>query len=141
MKNFNMRSHVLLGIFGLAMGFGLYRIGFSDFGEVHRLFTFADLRLLLTFMGAVVFAGVGFQILARGKTIPPKKFMKGTIPGGILFGVGWALTGACPSIALVQLGEGRIPALATVAGILAGTWIFRVLRPRFFPWDSGSCNF
>lgn len=135
-----LRYHLLFAIFGLVMGFCLYWIGFADYDEVHRLFIMEDLRLLFTFAGAVVLAGVGFATLARHQSLPPKPLHKGTIPGGILFGIGWAITGACPSIAMVQLGVGKLPALVTIAGIIIGVWIFRNLRARFFNWDTGACD-
>ncbi|MDH5648251.1 MAG: YeeE/YedE family protein [Gammaproteobacteria bacterium] len=133
-------SHIKMGLFGLTMGYALSRIGFSDFGEVHRLFTFADLRLLLTFGSAVMLSMVGFAIFARGKKLPKKPLHKGTVAGGILFGTGWAITGACPSIALVQLGQGYLPAIFTIFGILFGVWVYPKVHARFFGWDTGACN-
>ena len=47
------RQRIYLAGFGLVLGYCLERIGFANFGEVHRLFVFADFRLLFTFMGAV----------------------------------------------------------------------------------------
>ena len=57
-----LRSHIFLGLFGLLMGMSLALIGFADFGEVHRMFTFADLRLLLAFAGAVAIIMAGYVI-------------------------------------------------------------------------------
>ena len=127
----------LTALFGLSMGFGLSRIGFSDFGEVHRMFTFRDFRLLLTFAGAVALTMVGMKLLKEHDHRRP--LHRGTIAGGILFGIGWALTGSCPSIAVVQLGEGKLLAAVTLAGIVAGTWAYPAVHRRFFRWDSGSC--
>jgi len=140
MRNSALRYHFLLGVFGFLLGFTLYCIGFADYGEVHRLFILDDLRMLLSFIGAVMFAAIGFLILGRGHKIQPKPFHKGIIPGSTLFGVGWAITGACPAIAMVQLGSGSMPAIITALGILTGAWIFRKLQPRYFRWDTGSCD-
>jgi uncharacterized membrane protein YedE/YeeE len=128
------------GLFGLLLGFSLSWMGFADFGEVHRMFTFADLRLFLTFVGGVALTGAGFAILSRGKSLAPKPLHKGTIVGGVLFGVGWAITGACPGAALVQLGEGQLIALVTLGGIFAGTLLYRPLHARLFRWDRGACG-
>ncbi len=57
----------------------------------------------------------------------------------MLFGAGWALSGACPSIALVQLGEGQLAAAFTLAGIFTGNWLYAVARERYLHWDTGSC--
>jgi uncharacterized membrane protein YedE/YeeE len=104
------------------------------------MFTFADLRLLFTFAGAVGIAYVGFLIFAYGRRIERKKFHPGTIPGAILFGAGWAVTGSCPSIAFVQLGQGYLPAAFTILGIAAGVWLYRAVHRRLFRWDTGSCS-
>jgi uncharacterized membrane protein YedE/YeeE len=56
-----------------------------------------------------------------------------------LFGVGWALSGACPAIALVQLGEGQFVALFTLLGIFAGNWLYSVVHERFFRWSASTC--
>lgn len=122
------------------MGFVIARIGFADYGEVHRLFTLVDLRMLITFAGAVLFAMVGFFILARNHKLQEKFLHKGTIPGGMMFGTGWAITGSCPSIALVQLGAGYLPAVVTMVGILIGAWTYKVMNGRVFFIDSGACE-
>lgn len=139
MKN-HLRSHIFLGLFGLLMGMSLTFIGFADFGELHRMLVFADLRLLLVFAGGVMVSMVGFAVLARGQKLPRKPLHKGTVAGGMLFGLGWAITGACPSVALVQLGEGYLPALATMCGIATGAWVYRWAQTRYFHWDTGACE-
>jgi len=141
MQSSALRHHLKLGFLGLLMGFVLSAIGFADYGEVHRLFTLVDLRLLFTFAGAVLVAMAGYRLLARGRSLPDKPLHKGTVAGGILFGIGWALTGACPSIALVQLGEGTLPAVFTILGILFGAWLYPKVHARWFRWDTGACNF
>jgi uncharacterized membrane protein YedE/YeeE len=132
---------------GVALGFVLSRLGFTDFGEVHRMFTLglerggprlADLRLMLAFCGAVALAGAWFFLLARRDGVPARRVHRGTIVGGVLFGAGWALAGGCPSIAIVQLGEGRALAALTASGILAGTWAGRRLAARL-RWEPGGC--
>ena len=135
-----MNHHLRYGFFGLFMGFVIARIGFADYGEVHRLFTLVDLRMLIAFAGAVLFAMVGFFILARNHQLQEKFLHKGTIPGGMMFGTGWALTGSCPSIALVQLGAGYLPAIVTMVGILIGAWTYKIMNGRVFYIDSGACE-
>lgn len=133
-------THFTLGVFGLLMGITLGFGGFADYDEVHRMFTLADFRLLFAFTGAIVLIMIGFAILARGKNVAKKAYTKGTIPGSIMFGIGWAITGACPSIALVQIGQGQIAALFTVFGILSGVWVYRRLAVGSFKLDTGICG-
>lgn len=115
---------------GVALGFSLSRIGFTDYGELHRMFVFADLRLFLVFMGAVLVTGLGTLALGRWRSLPQKRVHPGVIAGGVLFGLGWALAGACPGAAFAQLGEGKLTALVTLTGIVAGTLLFLALDRR-----------
>jgi len=133
-------QHLVYGLLGLALGFSLSRIGFASYSQVHRMFVFSDLRLLYTFAGAVALTMIGFLVFAHGHRIPSKPFHPGTIPGSILFGAGWALTGSCPAIAIVQLGEGQLAAAFTLLGILFGVWVYRQAHAQFFHWDRGACE-
>ncbi|HXJ79022.1 MAG TPA: YeeE/YedE thiosulfate transporter family protein [Candidatus Methylomirabilis sp.] len=137
-----------MAAFGFALGVALSRLGFTDWTEVHAMFTMgllsggpsaATLRLLFAFCGAVGLAFVGFAAFARRDAIPSRPIHKGTVAGGLLFGLGWGLTGGCPSIAVVQLGEGRLAAGASVAGVLVGTWLTRRLAARF-DWRTSTCD-
>jgi uncharacterized membrane protein YedE/YeeE len=132
------RSVVALGVLGLLLGFTISMAGLSDWGQLHRMFTFQDRRLLLAFAGAVAVAMAGFHLFARHDQIPLKHVVTGTVPGALLFGAGWALAGACPAASLVQLGEGKWYAGVTIAGILAGAWLHDRMRKRF-GWARHSC--
>jgi uncharacterized membrane protein YedE/YeeE len=136
-----MREPVFVGLSGLLLGFSLSRIGFSSWDEVHRMFTFADLRLLFTFGFAVVLLAVAWILIAKltGATWSPRGLHPGTVIGGVVFGAGWSLSGACPAIALVQLGEGQLGALLTLAGIVCGNWLYSVVHERWFRWSAASC--
>ena len=135
-----LQQHIRYAGLGLLMGLTLSFIGFTDYSEVHKMFIFAEWRLLLTFAGAVALSMVGFAVFTRGKKLTKKFFHKGTIPGSILFGTGWALTGSCPSIALVQLGQGYLPAASTIVGIMFGCWVYKYVHREFFRWDNGACE-
>lgn len=136
-----MREKFCVGLIGVLMGFVLSRSGFSSWDEVHAMFTFADLRLTVGFAVAVGLLAVAWMVIARttGARWSPRQLHPGTIPGALLFGAGWAISGACPSIALVQLGEGQFGALATLCGILAGNWLYAVVHARWFRWSQASC--
>jgi uncharacterized protein len=55
---------------------------------------------------------------------------RGTIAGSVLFGIGWSIAGMCPGPILVNIGEGKVYALAALAGALAGAGAFGTLYPR-----------
>jgi uncharacterized membrane protein YedE/YeeE len=134
-------NHIVIKIcFGILLGFSLSRIGFSSYDELHKMFVFADWRMFFTFAGALVLTTFMFQIVFRRRFTVSRPIHKGTILGGVVFGLGWALAGGCPSIPLVQLGEGRVMALFTLAGIVTGVLAFRFAQRRFLHWDTGSCS-
>lgn len=60
----------------------------------------------------------------------PKTFNKGQIYGGLLFGFGWALTGACPGPLFAQIGSGALVVVVTFASAVAGTWVYGYFRER-----------
>ncbi len=135
------RETITTALLGLLLGFVLSRIGFSSWDEVHRMFTFTDLRMFLSFAVGVVLLGLSWVLIARasGATWSPRRLHQGTIVGGILFGAGWALSGACPGIALVQIGEGQLGAIATLGGILVGNWIYAAAHERWLRWPTEGC--
>jgi uncharacterized membrane protein YedE/YeeE len=57
-----------------------------------------------------------------------KNFSKGQIYGGLLFGLGWAVTGACPGPLFAQIGTGASVVIITFLSALAGTWLYGYLR-------------
>jgi hypothetical protein len=59
-----------------------------------------------------------------------KKFNKGQVYGGLLFGFGWALTGACPGPLFAQIGTGATVIFVTLVSAIAGTWVYGLLRNR-----------
>ena len=59
-----------------------------------------------------------------------KKFNKGQIYGGLIFGFGWALTGACPGPLFAQIGTGATPVAVTLLSAIAGTWIYGYFRDK-----------
>lgn len=134
------RVHGVHAVAGLALGFGLSQMGFSDYTEVNRMFTLTDLRLFFTFVGALAIGLGALGVFTRLRGGASQPLHPGVLPGSLLFGVGWALSGACPGIALVQLGEGRLSGVLAVAGVLSGTWLYGQVHARFFRWDSGSCS-
>lgn len=60
----------------------------------------------------------------------PKKFNKGNIYGGLIFGFGWAITGACPGPLFAQIGTGATVIIVTLLSAIAGTWVYGKMRTR-----------
>ena len=90
---------------------------------------------------AVVVAMISVQLIKRFKmkdmdgeviNIPPKELGSGTRYwlGGTIFGLGWALTGACPGPMFALVGNGVTVMLVTIVAAVAGTFAYGVLRPK-----------
>lgn len=62
--------------------------------------------------------------------IAPKSFNKGQIYGGLLFGFGWAITGACPGPLFAQIGTGVTVVAVTLLSAIIGTWVYGYFREK-----------
>lgn len=62
--------------------------------------------------------------------VPTKKFTWGNVYGGLLFGLGWALTGACPGPLFAQIGTGAVVVIVTLLSAVAGTWCYGLIRDK-----------
>ena len=60
----------------------------------------------------------------------PKEFNKGQIYGGLLFGFGWAITGACPGPLFAQIGTGATVIIITLLSAVGGTWVYGFVREK-----------
>lgn len=118
---------------GIFFGFSLSRVGASNYDLIYGLFSGTDLKLAWVIITAIIVGYGGMRWLHwrggrgyRGQVITViKKPLSWLTPvGGILFGVGWGMAGACPGTVLAQVGEGKILGLFTMAGIVGGTYIY-----------------
>jgi uncharacterized membrane protein YedE/YeeE len=121
-----IRPGVVVG--GAGLGFVLSRVGFTSFDDVHAMFTFGDLRLIGVFAVAVVVVGIGLRLLPAGRALPARELHRGLVPGGVLFGLGWAVSGACPGATLAMVGEGQAAAVLVLVGIFVGSALATKLR-------------
>ena len=127
-------------LFGILFGFLLSRAGATTFDFHARLFLFQDLQLLWVIATAVTVGMVGFFIMKRLRlralmgneplTFQGKEMRRQLVPGALMLGIGWGLSGSCPGTAPVMLGEGKLAALFTILGIVAGTYLYGLLRTR-----------
>lgn len=128
-------------LLGTVFGFVLSRSGAADYNFIQRMFLFEDFQLYGIIGSAVALTAPGLWLLRRlGRTVqgrrlelPQKPLHPGNVLGGLLFGVGWSIAGMCPGPILVNIGEGKIYALAALAGALVGTGLlgtlYRGLQP------------
>jgi uncharacterized protein len=126
---------------GIAFGVVLTKAEVLSWFRVQEMFRFQAFHMYGVIGSAVATAMASLWLLRRfeahsltGERIDPapKVLGRGTRYwlGGSLFGVGWALVGACPGPLLALIGGGEVVLLVTVLSAVAGTWTYGVLRPR-----------
>jgi len=129
---------VLFLVLGTAFGYILSRSGAADYDYIQGMFLFERFQLYGIIGTAVVLTAPGLWLLKRwGRTVDgrpitveTKGLNRGSVAGGLLFGVGWSIAGMCPGPILVNIGEGKVYALAALAGALAGAGIFGLVYDR-----------
>lgn len=125
-------------VFGTAFGWVLSRSGAADYDFIQQMFLLESFQLYGILGTAVLVTAPGIWLLKRGGRtvwgeplkVTPKPRHPGNVAGGVLFGVGWSITGMCPGPVLVNVGEGKLYALGALAGVLVGAWLFGVLYAR-----------
>jgi len=131
-------AYLLLGI---AFGVVLTKSEVLSWFRIQEMFRFQSPRMYEIIASAVLVAAVSVALIKRlgvrtvsGDPIelPPKQLEHGVryALGGTIFGLGWALTGACPGPLFALVGNGVTVMAAAIASALAGTWLYGVLRPR-----------
>lgn len=125
---------------GAALGFLLSRAGLSNWAELHGMLGLQSPRLYYVFGAAVLASMVFWRILRRhGAVLRPRTVHAGSILGAVIFGLGWAVSGACPAVAIIQLGEGKALALFTVAGIFIGDSLCKLAQGAWPKFESPGC--
>lgn len=142
-ENHTVRLRPLLSYVGLGVAFGivLTKSEVISWFRIQEMFRFQSFHMFGVIASAIVVAAVGLQIIRRlhlrsvdgsAIVIPSKSMGHGTRYwlGGTLFGLGWALVGACPGPLFALLGNGVGVVSVILASALAGTWVYGAARPR-----------
>jgi uncharacterized membrane protein YedE/YeeE len=124
-------------ILGIVFGFILSRSGAADYDFIQGMFLFTEFQLygiiavavLVTAPGIWLIKRRGHTIFGQRLAIETKPFHRGNVAGGILFGIGWSIAGMCPGAMLVNIGEGKLYAIAALAGALVGAGVLGSLYP------------
>jgi uncharacterized membrane protein YedE/YeeE len=127
---------LLVGVF---FGIVLVKSEVVRWQRVHDMFLFKELHMYLIIGMGIAVAAIAMQWIKQrqvnsidGKpiTYQPKPFHAGVIWGGMCFGAGWAITGACPGPIFAQIGAGQWMAWLTLAGALVGMYAYAFLKPK-----------
>ncbi len=128
-------------IAGIVFGGVLVESEVISWFRIQEMFRFESFHMYGIIATAVLVAGAGIEIIKRlGLSGPqgeplglqPKTLGRGIryLAGGSIFGLGWALTGACPGPLVALVGAGVPVMSVAILSALAGTWTYGYFRPR-----------
>lgn len=124
---------------GIIFGIVLIKSEVISWFRIQEMFRLQSFHMYGVIGSAVITGIIAVAIIKKtgAKTIygepitfQPKSFNKGQIFGGLLFGFGWALTGACPGPLFAQIGAGFTVSVVTLASAILGTWVYGLLRDK-----------
>ena len=124
-------------VVGLFFGIVLVKAELVSWFRIQEMFRLQSFHLFGIIGSAVIVGMISVFLIKKFniKTIhgeqvkiSPKEFNKGQIYGGLLFGFGWAITGACPGPLFAQIGTGTTVVIATLLSAIAGTWVYGYFR-------------
>lgn len=132
-------SYLKFLVMGLLFGIILVKSEVISWYRIQEMFRLQSFHMFGV-IGSAVITGIlsvwlikKFHIKTfKGEKIqlPAKKFSKGQIYGGLVFGFGWAITGACPGPLFAQIGAGFSVSIITLFSAIAGTWLYGYFRER-----------
>ena len=120
-------------ILGTLFGIVFSKAEIISWFRIQEMFRLQSFFMYGVIGSAILVAFISVQLIKRfniktiageAVNIPEKKFNKGQIIGGFIFGLGWALTGACPGPLYAQIGMGFTVISITLLSAVAGTWIY-----------------
>lgn len=126
-------------IVGILFGIVFVKAEIVSWFRIQEMFRLESFHMYGVIGSAVVVGALSVWLIKRFKIrtihgeeirIAPKKFNKGQVYGGLLFGFGWAMTGACPGPLFAILGTGATVALVMIIFALFGTWVYGYFRER-----------
>ena len=126
-------------VLGTLFGIILTKSEVISWFRIQEMFRFQAFHMYGVIGSAIVVGMISIQLIKRNRlksidgesiVLADKKFNHGIWIGGFIFGLGWALTGACPGPLFAQLGSGVGSAAVLILAALAGTWTYSALRTR-----------
>lgn len=134
-----MRKAITTLIVGIYFGIVLVKSQVVSWFRIHEMFLFQSPYMYLVIASAIAVGALSLIIIRRLQLRPVgggaleikrKPFHKGVVFGGTIFGMGWAITGACPGPIYAQMGGGTLMAIITFIGALGGMYLYAFLQPR-----------
>lgn len=132
--------NILFLLVGVFFGILMFKSEAASWFRIYEMFNFQSFHMF-GLMGTALATGIVLvQVIKRKRVkdvdnkaivIPDKeKSITRYIVGGMIFGLGWALAGACPGPIFVLAGAGYLPILVVLGSALVGTWIYGLLKDK-----------
>ncbi|WDF66771.1 YeeE/YedE thiosulfate transporter family protein [Sphingobacterium oryzagri] len=133
-----MRQLIFI-ILGVLFGMVMYKGEAASWFRIYEMFTFQSIHMYGFIASALIVGFLGLQLMKRfvknvhgnpivtankNRSVPRYLF------GGIIFGLGWALVGACPGPIFVLIGAGVWPMLIVAAFALLGTYLYGIAKDK-----------
>ena len=126
-------------IVGLLFGIVFIKAEIISWYRIQEMFRFQSFHMYGVIGSAVVVGIISVFLIKKlniktiyGEKIEfhDKNFNKGQILGGLIFGLGWAITGACPGPIFAQIGNGVTVMIVTLFFAIIGTWVYGYFRDK-----------
>jgi uncharacterized membrane protein YedE/YeeE len=133
-----VQKSILFLLSGFFFGFILIKAEVFSWYRIQEMFRFQSFHMYGVIGSAVVTGILStyiINVLKRKKHTAPihvaeKKFHKGIIPGSLIFGLGWGISGACPGPIFLQVGMGYAGSVLLLLAALVGTLLYGLLRDK-----------
>jgi uncharacterized membrane protein YedE/YeeE len=126
-KEFSAKQLVLGLVFGLIFGFLLQKGGVAKYHVLLGVLLLEDFTVVKVMLTAIIVGCIGiFSLQSLGLVklhVKPTRYAANII-GGLIFGIGFALIGYCPGTGAAALGQGNWDAIAGIAGLMLGSYLF-----------------
>lgn len=134
-----LKRSILIYLIGLIFGFVFLKAEIVSWFRILEMFQFTSFHMYGVIGTAVIVGIISVALLKKlnVKTIDGESinieyrpFTKGNVFGGLLFGIGWAITGACPGPLFALVGGGYLPILVVIIAAIFGTFVYGLVKDK-----------
>jgi len=134
-----MKKNLKYLVAGILFGIILVKSEVISWFRIQEMFRLQAFHMYGIIGSAIMVGMISILLIKRfqiktvsGETIviQKKEFQWGNVYGGLIFGLGWAITGACPGPLFAQVGSGFLVIIVTLISAIAGTWVYGLLRDK-----------
>ncbi len=133
-------KHIKFLFVGILFGIILSKAEVISWYRIYEMFKFQSFHMYGVIGSAVALGVIVMLLFKKGiiktylgddiKVDPKRKGFKGNLFGGIIFGLGWALAGACPGPMFILLGRGAVAIIIVIIGALLGAFLYHAMKKK-----------